>query len=254
VQGGIGNAGFIVGDKGVIVIDTTISPSSAKELLADIASITPKPVTAVILTHGDLDHTGGLAAFPANIAIFAQANTLKRMAAEAASGHSPVPADRLPNRTVEDRQSIVLDGVTVDLLHWAPAHTDGDLVIFLPTQKIVFTGDIFCLDQPRALIHLEQQGSSEGWITTAKSILALDATQFVVGHGEVQGKAALEERVKQVVAEKAQIKSLISNGKSLAEIQAAVGDPPAGQATPGPGGPRFAPFSEVVYQEETGKQ
>lgn len=175
------------------------------------------------------------------------------MAADAASGHSRVPADHLPNRSVEDRQSVVLEGVKVDLLHWAPAHTDGDLIIFLPAQGIVFTGDIFCLDQPRALIHLEQQGSSEGWVTTAKAILALDATQFVVGHGEVQAKAALEERVKSVVSEKAQIMTLISDGKSLAEIQAAVGDPPTGQAQSGPGGPRFAPFSEVVYREETGK-
>jgi len=73
VEGGVGNCGFIVGNKGVIVIDTTVSPTSGKALLDHIAEITPKPVTTVILTHGDMDHIGGLAAFPTGITIIAQA-------------------------------------------------------------------------------------------------------------------------------------------------------------------------------------
>ena len=251
VQGGVGNAGFIVGDKGVIVVDATISAASATELLADIAKVTSKPVTTVILTHGDIDHVGGLGAFPAGVTIIAQQANKDRMAAAVAAGRSRLPADHVPNRAIGASETVTIDGVKLGLLHWAPAHTAGDLVVYLPAQKIVFTGDIFALDQPRALIHREQQGTSEGWVTTARGILALDADRFVVGHGDVQTKAALKARVDLVVAERARIKALVAGGKTLAQIQAEVGDPPPGQAAPTPGGPRFTPFSEVVYQELT---
>ena len=65
IEGGGGNSGVIVGDKGVIVIDAKTTAAAGKELLDDIAKITPKPVTTVILTHSDGDHVNGLASFPA---------------------------------------------------------------------------------------------------------------------------------------------------------------------------------------------
>jgi glyoxylase-like metal-dependent hydrolase (beta-lactamase superfamily II) len=251
-EGGIGNAGFIVGASGVVVVDTTISPDSGKELLADIARITPKPVTAVILTHGDIDHVGGLSAFPAGIPIIAHENTQQAMRAAVAAGRSRLPSDHLPNRGVGNRATLTLGGVKLELLHWAPAHTAGDLVVYLPSQKIAFTGDLFALDQPRALIHLEQHGSSAGWITSTRGILALNADRFVVGHGDVQDKKSLQARVDLVTGERTQIQTLLAQGKSLEQIEAAVGDPPPGQADR-PGYPKFMPFSEAVYRELTRK-
>src|ERR1700739_2112238 len=77
VEGGGGNSGVIVGDKGVIVVDAKTTPAGGKELLEQIAKITPKPVTTVILTHSDGDHVNGLAAFPAGITIIAHENNKK---------------------------------------------------------------------------------------------------------------------------------------------------------------------------------
>ena len=78
VEGGGGNSTVIVGDKGVIVVDVKVSKAGGQELLDDIAKITPKPVTTVILTHSDGDHINGLAAFPAGLKIIAQENNKKR--------------------------------------------------------------------------------------------------------------------------------------------------------------------------------
>jgi len=73
----------------------------------------------------------------------------------------------------------------------------------------------------------------------------------VVGHGLVQTKESLQKRTSEAEAEWGKIKELVAKGRSLPQIQAAVGDPPPDQSKPGPGGPRFTAFSEVVYQELT---
>src|SRR5450755_4347128 len=74
IEGGGGNSGVIVGDKGVIVVDAKTTAAGGKELLDNIAKITPKPVTAVIETHSDGDHVNGLASFPMGITIIAHEN------------------------------------------------------------------------------------------------------------------------------------------------------------------------------------
>jgi cyclase len=253
IEGGGGNSGVIVGDKGVIVVDAKTTAAQGKELLDDIAKITPKPVTTVILTHSDGDHVNGLASFPAGITIIAHENNKKEQdTALAAGGRGAPPAGHLPTKTVsKNKEDLKIEGVKVEVHHWANAHTSGDLVVYLPSEKIVFTGDIITT-QPDALIHLEKNGSSEGWVTTAKGIAALNADQFVPGHGDVMNKAAVQKKATDVAAKRAKIKDLVAQGKSLADIKTAVGDPPPAQGK-GKGGPGFPSFTEVVYQELTKK-
>jgi len=254
IEGGGGNTGVIVGDKGVIVVDAKTTAAQGKELLEDIAKITAKPVTTVILTHSDGDHVNGLASFPAGITIIAHENNKKEQdAALAAGGRGAPPAGHLPTQTVsKNKEDLKIGGVKVEMLHWANAHTSGDLVVYLPSEKIVFTGDIITT-QPDALIHLEKNGSSEGWVTTAKGIAALNADQFVPGHGDVMNKAAVQKKATDVAAKRAKIKDLVAQGKSLQEIKTAVGDPPPAQGKGGGRGPGFASFTDVVYQELTKK-
>jgi len=286
VSGGGGNSGIIIGTNGVIVVDAKTTADGGKQLLAEVAKLTPKPVTTLIETHSDGDHVNGAASFPAGIKIIAHENDKKEQeAALAAGGRGAPPADKLPTEVVaKNKEDMTLEGVKVQLLHWAPAHTSGDLVIYLPDQKIVFTGDIIATQFPDPLIHLEKNGSSEGWIMTAKGIAALDADQFVPGHGNVQTKAQIQTIEKNTEAKRARIVALVKEGKSLDDVKDAVDAAPAagaappaggfgggqggggGQAGPGgPGGPggrggpgggrgpAFASFTEVVYQELTKK-
>jgi cyclase len=252
VEGGGGNSGVIIGDKGVIVVDAKMTPAGGKELLDDIAKITPKPVTTIILTHSDRDHVNGLAAFPPEVKVIAHEGNKKEQEAALAKGGPDAPAaDHLPSQVItKNKEKLSIDGVKVELYHWAPAHTSGDLVVYLPSEKIVFTGDIIVVPLPDPLIHLEKNGSSEGWIATTKGMIALDSDQFVPGHGDVQSKAAIQKRLADAEAKRAKIQALVAQGKSLDEIRAAVGDPPP--ATGGPG-PKFPSFTQVVYEELTKK-
>lgn len=254
IEGGGGNSGIIIGEKGVIVIDAKTSAAGGKELLDDISKITPKPVTTVIETHSDGDHVNGLAGFPTTgIVVIAHENNKKEQeTALAAGGRGAPPADHLPTQVVtKNHETLTIDGEKLEAYHWAPAHTSGDLVIYLPKEKIVFTGDIIATQLPDPLIHLEKNGSSEGWIATVKGMTALNADQFVPGHGNVQTKAAIEKRLADASTKRAKIKEMVSQGKSLEEIKAAVDPPPAAGRAGGRGGPAFASFTEVVYRELT---
>jgi len=256
IEGGGGNSGVIIGDKGVIVIDAKTTAAGGKELLENIAKLTPKPVTTVILTHSDGDHVNGLASFPAGVKVIAQENNKKEQeTALAAGGRGAPPADHLPTQVIsKDKESLKIEGVKFEFHHWAPAHTSGDLIIYLPSEKIVFCGDIIAGGKTAdPLIHLEKNGSSEGWITTVKGIVAFNADEFVEGHGDVLAKADIQKRLADAEAKRAKVKDLVAQGKSLDDIRTAVGDPPP--AAPGGGGrgPGFPSFTTVVYQELTKK-
>lgn len=249
IEGGVGsNSGVVIGKDGVIVIDAKQTPESGKGLLAEIAKLTPKPITHVILTHSNLDHVDGLAAFPKGLTIIAQENCKKQIENPRSNPENVDLHDYIPTKTVKNRQSLTIDGVRFDLVHFAPAHTSGDLIIYLPDQRIAFTGDITVARLPYPLIHLEDEGSSEGWIESMKGILALPADSYVPGHGGVQTKAELEKRLADTAARREKIKELVAQGKSLDEIKGILGE--TSTAASG-SGPRFPSFTEVVYRELT---
>lgn len=255
ISGGISNSGFIIGDKGVIVIDAQTFVPAAKGVLAEIAKLTPKPVDTVILTHSDPDHINGLPAFPRGITIIAHENTkavVEGVIADPKSnGLAPTPEikDYVPTHTVRSRERVTLDGVRLVLIHTAPAHTDGDLIVYLPRQKVVYAGDLLTpAVGPYPGIHLNKQGSSLGWFAAIKAMLALDANVFVSGHGDPLTRADVQARLQTAERRRAEIAALVAKNMSLAAIKAALHDEPlAGPAA------RFPTFIETTYQELTKK-
>jgi glyoxylase-like metal-dependent hydrolase (beta-lactamase superfamily II) len=251
VSGGIGNTGFIVGNTGVIAIDAQMFIPTARKQLAEIAKITTKTVKVMVLTHSDPDHINGLPAFPIGMEIIAQSNAKQVMQALVgdpnSNGFPPSPeiGNYVPTRTVKDSETTVLDGVPVVLIHTGPAHTDDDLVIYLPMQKLVFAGDLLTpAIGPYPGIHLEKHGSSLGLFAALRALIALDADTFVPGHGEVLSKGELKSRLKAAEERRGQIKALFDQGKTLAEIKATLNDVPLKGAAA-----RFPTFITTTYQE-----
>jgi cyclase len=275
-----GNSTIIIGKTGVIVVDAKQTEPGAKDLLAEIAKITPKPVTTAIITHSDGDHVNGLVAFPVGIKVIAhEGNKREQEAALAAGGRGAPPADRLPTQVVtKNKETMTIDGVKLELYHFAPAHTSGDLVVYLPAQKIVSTGDIVVTnradDNPN--IHFEKNGSTEGWLANVKGMIALDADTYITGHGDLVTKADLQRKLAATTERRNKIVAMVKEGKTLEEIKAALPDAPApgapprgagapgagapggaarGASAPGAGGGRGGPapltFVETAYQEIT---
>jgi cyclase len=261
-----GNSTIIIGKTGVIVVDAKQTEAGAKDLLAEIGKITPKPVTTVILTHSDGDHVNGLVAYPPNVKVIAHENNKKELqAALAAGGRGAPPPDRLPSQVVtKNKEKLTIDGVKLELYHWAPAHTSGDLMVYLPAQKIVSTGDIIVTnradDNPN--IHQEKNGSTAGWITNVKGMIGLNADTYVPGHAaELLTKADLQRKLTATMARRDKIAAMVKEGKSVAEIKAASPDAPApgaaarGAGAPGAGrgGPPPVTYVDIAYAELTKK-
>ena len=251
VQGDAANTGFIVGTDGVVVIDTHRSAEVAKLQLAQIAKVTVKPIKTVILTHGDPDHVGGLLAYPAETTIIAHENIRAQIIAAAhdtqtkspfVATYKQIEDRRLPNRTIGSTESMTLDGVAMTLVHVAPAHSSGDIAVFLPKQRVVFTGDIITIDEATyPIIHVG--GSSEGWIDSVRALLALKVDTFVAGHGELKSRQQVKALLDQVLQRRAAIKAMVYQGKSLAEIEAALPE--------AKGNKMFLSFNETTYFELT---
>jgi cyclase len=253
IAGGGGNSGVIIGQHGVVIVDAKTTREAGEQLIAEVAKLTPKPITQVIITHSDCDHVNGLAGFPDGLTIIAHVNEKQEQeAAFAAGGRGMPPPNRLPTQVVtQDSESMTLEGIHFVLLHWAPAHTNGDLAVYLPDEKIVFTGDILTT---LILIHPDKNGTLDGWFKTARGLLALDADTYVPGHGStVESKAGIQKRIDDNQTKRDKIAAMMKEGKSLDSIKTAMGDPP-GLGPSGCRGIPFPSFTDTEYQFQSSKR
>jgi glyoxylase-like metal-dependent hydrolase (beta-lactamase superfamily II) len=243
-DGGGGTSTIIIGQNGVIVVDAKNRAPDGKKLVDEVGKLTNKPITTVILTHSDPDHTRGLGGFPKGLTIIAHENDEKEIEQELANGGAQAaPKEYLPNKIVtQERESMTIEGVRMTLIHIAPAHTTGDLAVYLPDAKVVATGDLISDGDPG--IHLFKNGSSEGWIHFVTVLADLDADSYVRGHADVANREQVRRVLANAIAKRAKIVDLVKQGKSLDDIKQAFGEPAK------PGG-RFASFTETTYEELT---
>src|SRR4051794_34373915 len=196
------NIGVILGDDGVLVVDTRVSHRQADEILSDLATLTPLPVRAVVNTHGHNDHAFGNHRFrPAPIWGHARCarmvrETGKEQIARVAAA-IPELAEELaevvldpPDRTF-DGDSIVVDfdagGRPIELRYLGRGHTDNDVVMLVPDADVLFAGDLVEADAPPYFL----DGYPIEWPATVERLVDLATGAVVPGHGTVGDQAFL---------------------------------------------------------------
>jgi len=187
------NAGFVIGDDGVLVVDSFFNLPAARALVAEIHRLTPKPIRYVVNTHYHLDHTGGDQALrDAGAIIIAHRNVRGWVKTENVHllGAQITPAFRaqiaalpLPDLTT-DKDLTVWLGARKVVVRTVLGHTGGDLTVFVPDAKVLFTGDLLWRKIPPNLI----DGSVSQWQATDSAFAGMrDAGHivYIPGHGDV---------------------------------------------------------------------
>ncbi len=197
----ISNAGFIVTPAGVVVVDALGSPALARRLLAEIARVTAQPVTHVVVTHYHADQVYGLQVFKAaGATIVAERLGREYLGSETArlrlqssideglteAGTRLAPADTW----LDGSASLEVGGVRLELLHVGPAHSAEDLALFVPSEGVLFAGDLVF----RGRVPFVGQADSRRWIESLDHLLQLPASVIVPGHGphSTEAKADLQ--------------------------------------------------------------
>ncbi len=224
------NIGIIVGRDGVLVIDTGMGPKNAQTVLAEVKKVTSQRIAYLTVTHFHPEHGMGAQAFPPDtITIYPMAQKTELMAkgtdiVSMFKGFSPEIAELLkpvkvtmPNVTFAEEAEVNLGDISVQLLHWGPAHTLGDEFVFLPKQRILFGGDVvvnrFFPIMPDA------DANGRNWIRMLERLEKLNPTIVVPGHGEV-GDAALVTKMREYLEfVRDRVQQMKSQGSTLAEIE-----------------------------------
>jgi cyclase len=211
-SGASGNVTVLVAADGVVLIDDKFAMDH-DGVMTKLREITDKPVLYVINTHLHGDHTGGNAAMQALSAkVIAHENARRTMAETQDTG--------LPNITLEQHMRLYHGEFVLDLYYLGRGHTDGDIVIHLPVQKIVLMGDLFATWEPYVqLIHYAAGGSLREWSRTIERALALDFDTVIPGHSGVTDRAHLETYLASTVRMQGMVREMNRAKRSREDIQ-----------------------------------
>lgn len=221
--GDICNTGFVIGEKGIAVIDTGGSPKVGSQLREAIRKVSKLPILYVITTHVHPDHSLGNAAFKQDKPVFvghgklAEAMALRREAylrnqaewvGADATGTELIP----PTLAVASTQEIDLGGRVLRLTAHPVAHSPADLSVFDTASKTLWTGDLLFVERTPSI-----DGNIPGWLEVIEQLRATPAQHFVAGHGST-GKAlgtALDDEKRYLSALLADVRNAIKQGQSM---------------------------------------
>lgn len=218
------NAGIVINDEDVLLIDSHVSPDAAAALLEELKQITDKPVRYVVNSHGHFDHAHGNQIYPSTIEVIGHEYAHQMLASGASNrgrtwerfiGTIPgtierlraqldtttVPAEREalerrlriqesfktatdavvptpPSLTLTDRMTLYRGGREIQIEFFGRGHTGGDVVVYLPEEKIAFTGDLL----GQGISYLGDAFVPE-YVETLDRLKELDFETIVPGHG-----------------------------------------------------------------------
>ena len=219
------NIGLVVTPAGALLIDSGASLRGAQQIQAAVRQVTPQPVKWVINTGGQ-DHrwlgNGYFIAQGAEVIAHANARAdlqarggdhiaaLKPELKEKLDGTVPT----LPTRWLTGRdETLNLGGTVVEVKHRGGAHTPGDVMVWLPQQRVVFSGDIVYVDRMLGVLPVSHTGR---WLESFAALEALQPARIVPGHGDVcelpQAQAQTRDYLQ---ALRTHMKKAVENGEDI---------------------------------------
>jgi cyclase len=226
LEGQGGTIGVLVGPDGIFMVDSQFAPLSQK-ISAAIHQISDKPIRFMINTHVHGDHTGGNENFAKmGTTIFARDELRWRLAhpSPGANGApvAPAPTVALPVVTYDGPVTIHMNGEDVRLIPIPKAHTDGDTLVYFPSNDVLMTGDYYRSVQfPN--IDRVNGGSLNGMIEGLGITIGLAGpnTKIIPGHGAMVDRAAVIAHRDMMLVVRDKVAALVQQGKSVEDVLAA---------------------------------
>jgi glyoxylase-like metal-dependent hydrolase (beta-lactamase superfamily II) len=214
IEGDGGNVAVLVTREGVLLIDDKYDQDH-DQIISNVKSVTDQPIKYVINTHYHADHSGGNAKFLSTAQIISTANSRANILQHKQIGNT---ADVAPARfTFTQEASVFLGGKEVRAKYFGRGHTNGDAIIYFPSDRTIHTGDLMSGTSP--LIDYSGGGSIIEWTKTLDAAMAqLDFDTVIPGHGAVTNKAGLMTYRNNVEKLRNRVTGLIRERKSQDDI------------------------------------
>jgi glyoxylase-like metal-dependent hydrolase (beta-lactamase superfamily II) len=257
------NAGFVVTTDGVVVIDALASPRQGEQLLRTIRRVTARPIAWLVLTHHHPDHHfGAVVLRKAGARVIAHPD--KRVLASE-GGEDALIADWVrvvgldamrgfefadtPDRPVTTADTLRLGGKIIVITHPGPGHSPGDLLVWLPEERVLFAGDVLVEDGVSMVV----DGNSSELLRILDTVDGLDARLVVPGHGAIPARAAdLVRRTRDYLTDlQTEMRAAVEKGVPMRRALALL--PPADSTRPVSLNSRRRRNAVRVYVEEERK-
>ncbi len=184
---------FVVTSEGVLVADGQGNTEETQRMIDAIGEVTDQPITHVVICSDHGDHTAGNSAFPEDATFLAHPTSRANLEASAnrPNRSTDAPPVRMPTKLVEDTKVLQLGDKEIHVLFLGRAHTGGDLVVYLPEEKILFMSETYL---NRIFPAMRSAHPSE-WVAMIERAQAMDVDVYVPGHGFVESPEILEEEL-----------------------------------------------------------
>ena len=225
ISGDGGDVGVEVTNEGVILGDDMFDRNH-DDILAQVKTISDKPIKYIFNTHYHDDHSGGDAKMLPFAEIIAHENLRANLAAHKPPYYEDTPGTPigLPQVTFSDQTTVHLGGKEVRAYYFGRGHTNGDAIIYYPDEKTIQTGDLFLARTGAAaqklfiFVDYAHGASLIEWTRTLDRALALDFDRIIPGHGPVSTRADLVKFKSELEAMRTRLIGMIKQGASRADI------------------------------------
>jgi cyclase len=214
------NCAYIVTDEGVVVVDTQLIPFFANEIIKEIKAVTDKPIKYVINTHWHTDHVGGNETFFPQTPIIAHEFTRKIIAKRKKEQDEGIIDKSLkqlgefkltpPDITFDQSMTLHMGNKIIELKFFGGGHSGGDIIVYLPEEKVLFSGDLFI--KGSGLPDYRDDANIDKHIKSLKKIQALDIEKIISGHLDIAEKKDIQAAIDKLIAFRSQVKKYVDSG------------------------------------------